>query len=388
MNNAYLKIISIFFSILAIALPVVSAQQQGGFNRATLMDSGGSLADLDPSPAAILISGRVTMDNGSAPPERVLIELVCNNNPHPEGYTDSKGRFSLQLGQNQGIVPNASVETIKGFSSTAGGSQTGPVRGSELRNCDVRAALPGFRSDAIYLNNHTSLDNPDMGTIVLHRQANVEGFTISATSVDARKAFEKGLVDLKKKKIDDARKDFEKATGIYPKYAAAWLQLGMIDEQANQSDQARAAYNKAVAADSKYINPYMRLCVIAYDASRWQEVADSTSQVLRLNPYDFPAAHYLNSVANLELNNLDAAEKGAREFIKMDAQRRQPRARYLLGLILVRQHKFTEGVACMREYLTSVPDAAQGDEVRKQIAEVDLFLEKSAVGVLHEPALP
>jgi len=164
--------------------------------------------------------------------------------------------------------------------------------------------------------------------------------------------------------------------------------LGMIDEQANQSDQARAAYNKAVAADSKYINPYMRLCVIAYDASRWQEVADSTSQVLRLNPYDFPAAHYLNSVANLELNNLDAAEKGAREFIKMDAQRRQPRARYLLGLILVRQHKFTEGVACMREYLTSVPDAAQGDEVRKQIAEVDLFLEKSAVGVLHEPALP
>src|SRR6266849_5875234 len=44
------------------------------------------------------LSGKVQMDDGTAPPEPVVIERVCNGSPRAEGYTDAKGRFSFQLG--------------------------------------------------------------------------------------------------------------------------------------------------------------------------------------------------------------------------------------------------------------------------------------------------
>src|SRR5690242_16510024 len=57
----------------------------------------------------IFISGKVTLDDGTPPPTDVVIERVCNGNPRAEAYTDSKGRFSFQLGQNQGMIQDASM---------------------------------------------------------------------------------------------------------------------------------------------------------------------------------------------------------------------------------------------------------------------------------------
>src|SRR5262249_8687766 len=100
-----------------------------------------------------------------------------------------------------------------------------------------RAALPGFRSDVVNLGGRRAFDNPDVGTIVLHRLANVEGVTISAVSLqapkDAKKAYDKGHDLLKKKKIPEAEKELDKAVQIYPKYSTAWFELGRIRESRN-----------------------------------------------------------------------------------------------------------------------------------------------------------
>src|SRR5438067_11959988 len=62
----------------------------------------------------IFLSGRVTMDDGTAPPEPVRIERICSGGaPRAEAYTDSKGRFSFQLGQNTGsITQDASFDDL------------------------------------------------------------------------------------------------------------------------------------------------------------------------------------------------------------------------------------------------------------------------------------
>ena len=76
------------------------------------------------------------------------------------------------------------------------------------------------------------MDNPDLGTILMHREAPGEGSTVSATSLNApkaaRKAFEKGQELLKKNKPADAREEFEKAVQIDQVYAAAWCELGKL----------------------------------------------------------------------------------------------------------------------------------------------------------------
>ena len=60
----------------------------------------------------------------------------------------------------------------------------------------------GYRSDVISLAGRRNLDDPNVGTIMLHSMVHFEGLTTSATSAlapkEARKAFEKGL-DAKKK---------------------------------------------------------------------------------------------------------------------------------------------------------------------------------------------
>src|SRR5204863_8182902 len=102
-----------------------------------------------------------------------------------------------------------------GMGNSGGMGSSGSMMGRDLMNCDLRANLPGYRSDVVNLAGHRMFDNPDVGTIILHRLGNVEGNTISATSLaapkDAKKAYEKGKEALKKKKPADAEKEFQKA---------------------------------------------------------------------------------------------------------------------------------------------------------------------------------
>ena len=66
-----------------------------------------------------------------------------------------------------------------------------------LVNCDLRAQMPGYRSDVLHLDRIGMLERSDVGTIVLHRMAGVQGLTVSATTMAAPKesarAYQEGL---------------------------------------------------------------------------------------------------------------------------------------------------------------------------------------------------
>src|SRR5688572_26424344 len=137
----------------------------------------------------IMLSGKVMMEDGTPPPELVLIERVCNGIARPEGYTDSKGRFSFQLGQNQAILADASTGSdmgIPGRDMGMGGRGMGGmnhgISEQGLMGCEIRAQLPGFRSTIVQLAGRRALDNPDVGTLIMQRLAKVDGFTFSATT--------------------------------------------------------------------------------------------------------------------------------------------------------------------------------------------------------------
>jgi tetratricopeptide (TPR) repeat protein len=340
----------------------------------------------------VFLSGKVMLDDGTPPPEPVTIERVCNGNPHAEAYTDSKGRFSFQLGQSQGVMQDASMSSAGdgrfgggGYGNTSspmgpsqssgglGGSSSG-VSGRDLMGCEIRAALPGFRSDAINLGTRRAFDNPDLGTIILHRLANVEGATISAVSLqapkDAKKAFDKGRELLKKKKDSEAAKEFEKAVEIYPKYSTAWFELGRLKEPSD-SEGAVKAYTQALAADPKYLNPYRQLAGMYMKDQKWKDVADTTSRLIRLDPVDFPDAYFYNSVANFYLKNYDEAEKSVREAQKLDSHNRMPKSNQLLGAILAEKQDYAGAAEQIKKYLTFLPAGQEADNARKQLMELE-----------------
>jgi tetratricopeptide (TPR) repeat protein len=352
------------------------------------MPQMGTERDRSPFPdmqRPVFLSGKVMMEDGTPPPDSVVIERICNGTPRPEAYTDSKGRFSFQLGQNTAMMQDASVSsaTEPGFGGGGGGfggRSTGGLGGTsgmggnrgmserDLMGCELRASLPGHRSDVVNLSGRRSFDNPDVGTIVLRRLGNVEGTTISATTLqapkEAKKSYEKGRNALKKNKFDEGQKELEKAVEIYPRYASAWFELGRVHEQAKAFDQAREAYSKALEADPKFVNPYLQIAVLAARENKWQEVADTTDRVLKLNPFDFPQAFFYNSVANYNLGKLDAAEKSVREVQKLDTQHRLPKADHLLGMILAQKRDYPGAAEHMRNYLKFSPQAQDADGVQ------------------------
>jgi tetratricopeptide (TPR) repeat protein len=321
----------------------------------------------------IFLTGKVTLQDGSNPGQSALIERVCNGRAHAEGYTDMNGSFSVRLGQEMDVMPDASETAARNTMTAA--NPAGGLRDSQLVNCEIRAVLPGFRSETVQLNAHKYMDNPDIGTIVLRRLGTVEGLTLSATNAlapkDAQKAYEHGMDFMKKPKLEEAEREFQKAVEIYPRYAAAWYQLGLVLERRTRMEEARHAFAQSIAADPRYLRPYERLYLIGFHEKKWQEVADNTDRVLHLDPYDYPAAYYYNAVANLQLKKLVPAEKSARQSIALDTLHENPQGMYILGVILALKQDYPGAAQNFKDYLKAVPDAKDGDLVRKQLAQVE-----------------
>jgi len=311
-----------------------------------------------------------------------VIERVCGGSVRPEGYTDSKGRFSFQLGQNSQFIPDASwgggpssggmgsaTSSMGGFGSTTGISER------DLSGCELRASLAGYISDVLPLVGRRALDNPNVGTIVLRRYGNVEGTTISATSMaapnNAKKAYEKGLDERKKEKWANARKQFESAVKQYPRYAAAWYELGFAAEKLGDEEGARKAYAQSLESDDRFVKPYLQLAGMAAKGGNWQELADTTSQVLRLDPYNYPGIYYYDSVAQFNLKHVDEAEKSARETLKLDKQNFFPGANHILGLILATKGELADAASFLKTYLKLAPAAPDAEIAKKRLAIIE-----------------
>jgi tetratricopeptide (TPR) repeat protein len=332
----------------------------------------------------INLTGRVMMDDGSELPTNIAIERVCGALPHIEGHTDSKGYFSIQLGgPNVDALQDASTSTFDDFGRpgaglnaggvpNAGGfGNSGGISARDLANCELRASSAGYQSQLVRLAGRTSFDNPEVGTILLHRIAATEGSTVSATTLqapkNAKKALQKGLELEKKKKLDEARASFEQAVQEYPKYAQAWFELGRLQAAQGQGEGARRSFDAAIQADAKFVPPYVEISVLELQAQRWQEMADITGKAVKLDPFDYPQAFFLNAVANYNLNHLETAEQSARRAQTLDTQHRIPQASHLLGVILADRHDYAGAAEQMRNYLKLAPQAKDAATARSQL---------------------
>ena len=326
----------------------------------------------------IYLSGSVRLSDGSIPPTNIVIERVCNGVIRPEAYTDSKGNFSFMVGgQNSAVFADASVAapTINGPVSQGG------INERSLTGCEIRANLPGFLSDSIILGFRGPLDDPEIGIIHLQRLANVEGYTFSITTAlapkDARRAYEKGLDGMKKKKWADAERDLSKSVLLYPKYAVAWYELGRAYQQQKKFDEANHAHLEAIKMDSKFISPYGELATMAVVQQKWDDVEQYTSQMLKLNPYVVPEIYFYSAVANYNLQKLDLAERRARDAAKADTQHRIPRINHLLGAILADKRDYKGAAESLQTYLKYSPNAKDADTVKQQLAEIEKALAES-----------
>ncbi|MDE3167561.1 MAG: tetratricopeptide repeat protein, partial [Acidobacteriota bacterium] len=249
--------------------------------------------------------------------------------------------------------------------------------------CELQAKLAGYRSQTVPLTGRQPMDDPNVGTILLHRLGGKEeGQIVSMVSLaapkDAKKAYEKGMEALKKRKFADAQKNFEKAVEVYPDFAVVWFELGKLRLASNQMDIARASFQKAIQADPKFVPPYLSISLLDVQAKRWQDVADITGKAVKLDPFDYPQAYMFNSVANFNLRNLPEAEKSGLEAERLDTRKKLPTVQQVLGLISAERKDWDAAAKHFKDFLKMSPTGAEADTVRTQLAQVEKIQQQLA----------
>ena len=352
----------------------------------------GSSQPIEPSvqdDLVLFLLGRIATTDGTSLPNDTLVERICNNIVVQQVYASPRGDFTMQMGSRFGSFVDASGGPAMQERVANKVSREGIPR-HDLMNCELRASAAGFRSNSVSLVDLTpSGSTIDVGAIVVERAAKIKGMTLSATPYkapsSARKAYEKGLEAGRNGKLAEARKYFEQAVEIYPRYASAWFQLGAVFEKVNQKDSARAAYTRATSVDTRFLPAYLSLAGMAYEAGNWNEVLQFTGHIIDLDLLNHgdvgyvldldesnPAeAYFYNAVANYKLNRVEEAEKSARKAEHVDLRTNFPQLHLLLADIFAGKNNYPAAISELQAYLELVPHAKDRDQVREELAKLE-----------------
>lgn len=367
--------------LIGMATLATAAMAQRGSNTGSSSTSRSNVPSRTPTtPDAslqpVFVSGKVLLEGGGILPEPVAIERVCSGVARREGYTDLKGQFEFQIGVNM-TFQDASESDSRTSPNSSSRSTSGLARrgGVDLNGCELKAMLPGYQSTVIVL--HTSGDNwqYEVGTLFLKRMGDAKGSTISVTSMaapkDAMRAYEKAQKDRQQEKPAEAEKELNKAVQIYPQFAAAWTLLGDIHRQNERFDLARTEYAQARAADPQFVNPVYGLATISMQEKKWDEAAQLTDQVVKMNSLAFPLAYFFNAAANYNQQKFDAAEESAKKFKTLDPQHNHPDVCLLLSHIFTRKQDYAAAAREIREYLTVAPNAPEAEDLQVQAKRLE-----------------
>ena len=371
---------------LLTALVVLPLYGQGGGSTGSSGRAGGrsSSSRTTPTPTPrrsteqmrrpTYVNGRVVMATGQPISETVSVELNCGMKPLQVIHTDLGGYFTFSLG-GSGFQSNmdfsASNQSPMGF----GGSQSRLPRrfGNSLAGCEIRVSVPGYHPLNYTLSQHSDMGRVDVGSLRLTRIAGVTGTSISVTSLlvpkDARKEYESALKDLEKNKIENAKKHLEKAIAKYDEYAAAWNKLGWIYRTNQEEEKATEAFEKAIAVDSQYIPPYMNLATLQFQTGQYQNAVDMSEKVLQMDP-SISFASFIQAMGNFNLNNVDAAEKGARDA-EQGPHADIPQVHALLAEIYLQREDYSQAAVEMQTYLEESPEGQFAEKMKETLAQIE-----------------
>ena len=189
------------------------------------------------------ITGKVVLDGGSAPPNRVTVILRCGMAELARVTSDSKGSFTMMLNSDEEVSGRARPLTGR--------------MGPNLPDCDVLTDSPEYASQSTRLFGGMHQDINDVGTIVLHPRTAADGFTVSATTLaapdKAKTAFEKGQQQEKKGRWAAACV-FPRRRGV----SADRLLLSAAVRPDEQREAARLAGARVVSAHGRCGNAAAR----------------------------------------------------------------------------------------------------------------------------------
>jgi len=294
----------------------------------------------------VIVMGKVTMEDGSAPPFTVGIERDCSDiqGSTPGPIANKKGEFLWKMEFDPFLQ----------------------------RTCWIQANYPGYVSSRVEASaiNATSHDPTFRLPAPLILSRAVPGpYSIVVSDADlpskAKTAFREGMKAADAGKFAEAASQLETAAAAAPKSAQLWHALGIVDEKLDKAADARKAYERAIADDPKFLPAYVTLTRVCLRTKDWQGASQTADALIKADTkHLYPEIYLHRAVALYGLKDLAGAEASAREAIRLDPAHKRPREEYVLGRILEEKGDLAGAGDHISKYLELEPAPLDVDLVR------------------------
>lgn len=185
----------------------------------------------------------------------------------------------------------------------------------------------------------------------------------------ARNELNKGFEALHKNEDDKAAAHFEKATQLYPQYAAAYDALGVAQIRLRNEAAARRAFETAVTLNPKAASPNLNLARMAYQGGNYTEADRLMTKAVNLEPTRIDVL-MLASQTKLMLNQFDEAFALATKVNTSAEHKNFPAAHLVCATVLERKRRVQEAVDEYKLFLDDAPQSPTAPQVREAIARL------------------
>lgn len=331
------------------------------------------------------ITGEVILEDGSHPERPVLVELVCYGEVRRQAQSHS-GVFTIEFGRKRATeTMDASVHTPgrddEFFQSKriviekpSNAFARNVQNNLDLSGCSLRARRRGHSSTSIRLFRRRPLDEPHVGTLILHRLYGTSTPTVDVKELElprrAKQAYQRAAAELKKRKIHYSKtiRELEKAVAIAPNFAVAWQLLGEVRLTRKDEARARQAFKRTMEVDPNLTDPYISLARLAFKQARWSEMEHLSCTAMELDP-SMIYPKYLCAAANYSLGKLVRAEELIQQIQKSPAASKYPMTHFLLGGILAQRGEIPSAATEFKRFLETQPEGALAQQSKQLLVD-------------------
>ncbi len=296
----------------------------------------------------LILKGKVTMQDGSPPPQSVGIERICSDSygSAPGPLTDKKtGAYIWRL-------------------------EVDPML---TRQCSLRATLKGYTSTEINISALNSYSDPNLAPLVLTRsEGDPNTISLSNDNIPSKAApaWRAAIKALDAQNLSEVAHQLQAAVEAAPKFVQGWSVLGQIEEKQDHFPAAKDAYQHAIEVDPKGLGPYLGVTRVCIKAKDWDGAAMAADALIKADTKKtFPDIYVHQAVAKYWLKDLDGAKASAEKAIAED--KIHHRSEYVLGRILEAKGDSAGAIAHISKYLELDPNTADVEQVKAHLAALN-----------------
>jgi tetratricopeptide (TPR) repeat protein len=302
------------------------------------------------------IIGRVRMDRGDVPPQRIMVTLEYQGAPRDSTYTDGQGQFGFHS-----LSPGL-------YAVSVSDQQYEPVhRDAEIQATSLAPTtfvditlIPKVseKTDSASANKSAGA-NPDL--------TDVREYSTHFPKA-AIKEFKKGQEADAANKRDDAIHHYQKAVAIAPDYYFARNNLGSDYLSKSEFAAARAEFQRVVELNQSDAAAYFNLSNVCMLSGQLGDAKRYLDEGMRRQP-DSALGQFLLGSLNLRLGKLSEAEGALRRAIQLDPAMAQ--ARLQLINLMLKQGRKQDAASQLRDFIGTFPDSSFSPQAKQLLQRLE-----------------